>query len=267
MIDFIKMHGTLNDFVIIDCRSKSYNNIDYQAIANRKIGIGCDQIIVITKSEKADCFMHIYNADGSKVEMCGNAARCVAYLLSNEKQKNNVTIELADRILSCLRISENTVQVNMGIAKFHWTDIPISQECDTLHLPITLEMLSDPVGINVGNPHAIFFVNSIETIPLDKLGPELENHNLFPKRANISIAEIVSRNKIKLRVWERGTGETASCGSGACAALVAAVRRQYTDTTATICLQGGNLLISYQNDNTILMEGIVSYTFHGTYCT
>ncbi|AAZ68077.1 diaminopimelate epimerase [Ehrlichia canis] len=266
MIDFIKMHGTLNDFVIIDCRSKFYNNIDYKAIANRKTGIGCDQIIVITKSEKADCFMHIYNADGSKVEMCGNAARCVAYLLSNEKQKNNVTIELADRILSCLRISENTVQVNMGIAKFHWTDIPISQECDTLHLPITLEMLSDPVGINVGNPHAIFFVNSIETIPLDKLGPKLENHNLFPKRANISIAEILSRNKIKLRVWERGTGETASCGSGACAALVAAVRRQYTDTTATICLQGGNLLISYQNDNTILMEGMVSYTFHGIYC-
>ena len=266
MIDFTKMHGTLNDFVIIDCRKRSYNNINYKAIANRKTGIGCDQIIVITESKKADCFMHIYNADGSKVGMCGNAARCVSYLLSNETQNNNVTIELSDRILSCLRTSENSVQVNIGIARFHWTDIPISQECDTLHLPIELEMLSDPVGVNVGNPHAIFFVDSVEAIPLDRLGPKLENHDFFPEKANISIAEIVSRDKIKLRVWERGTGETASCGSGACAVLAAAVRRQYTDNTATICLQGGNLSISYQNDNTILMEGTVSYIFNGIYC-
>ena len=266
MIDFIKMHGTLNDFVIIDCREKIYNNINYKEIADRKIGIGCDQIIVITKSEKADCFMHIYNADGSKVGMCGNAARCVAYLLSNEKQNNNVKIELSDRILLCSKTSSNTIQVNMGKAKFHWKDIPISQECDTLHLPIKLEMLSDPVGINIGNPHAIFFVDSIDEIPLNKLGPVLENHPLFPEKANISIAEVISRNKIKLRVWERGTGETASCGSGACAALIAAVRRQYTENTAIVSLQGGDLLISHQDDNTILMEGMVSYRFSGTYC-
>ena len=266
MIDFIKMHGTLNDFVIIDCREKTYNNINYKEIADRKIGIGCDQIIVITKSEKADCFMHIYNADGSKVEMCGNAARCVAYLLSNEKQNNDVKIELSDRILLCSRTSHNKIQVNMGKAKFHWKDIPTSQECDTLHLPIKLEMLSDPVGINVGNPHAIFFVDSIKDIPLNKLGPVLENHPLFPEKANISIAEVISRNKIKLRVWERGTGETASCGSGACAALIAAARRQYTDNTAIVCLPGGDLLISHQDDNTILMEGMVSYRFSGTYC-
>ena len=267
MIDFIKMHGTLNDFVIIDCRKKIYNNINYKEIADRKTGIGCDQVIVMTESKKADCFMHIYNADGSKVEMCGNAARCVAYLLSNEKQNNNVKIELSDRILLCSKTSHNTVQVNMGKPKFHWQDIPIAQECDTLHLPIELEMLRDPVGVNVGNPHAIFFVDSIKEIPLNNLGPILENHPLFPKKANISIAEVISRNKIKLRVWERGTGETASCGSGACAALTAAVRRQYTENTATVFLQGGDLTISYQDDNTILMEGMVSYRFSGTYCS
>ncbi|QGR02122.1 diaminopimelate epimerase [Ehrlichia ruminantium] len=263
MIDFIKMHGTLNDFVIIDCREKMHNNINFKEIANRKTGIGCDQVILITPSEKADCLMHIYNPDGSKVEMCGNAARCVAYLLSNEKHSNNITIELSDRILSCSRTSHNKIQVNMGQPKFHWQDIPISQECDTLYLPIKTEFLSYPVGVNIGNPHAVFFVDSIDDIPLTKIGPELENHPIFPKKANISIAQIISSDEIKLRVWERGTGETASCGSGACATLVAAVKRNYTKSNATIYLQGGNLLILYKSDNTILMEGVVSYVFNG----
>ena len=177
-----KMHGTLNDFVIIDCREKMHKNINFKEIANRKTGIGCDQVIVITSSKKADCLMHIYNTDGSKVEMCGNAARCVACLLSNEKNNNNITIELSDRILSCVRTSHDKIQVNMGHAKFHWQDIPISQECDTLYLPIKTELLSYPVGVNIGNPHAVFFVDSIDDIPLPKIGPELENHPLFPKK-------------------------------------------------------------------------------------
>ncbi|CAI27473.1 diaminopimelate epimerase [Ehrlichia ruminantium] len=263
MINFIKMHGTLNDFVIIDCREKMYHNINFKKIAHRKTGIGCDQVIVITSSKKADCFIHIYNPDGSKVEMCGNAARCVAYLLSNEKKNDNITIELSDRILSCVRTSHDKIQVNMGYPKFHWKDIPVLHACDTLYLPIKTELLSYPVGVNIGNPHAVFFVDSIDDIPLTKIGPELENHTLFPNKANISIAQVISRNEIKLRVWERGTGETASCGSAACATLVAAVRRNYTNHHATIYLQGGNLLILYKDDNTILMEGVVSYVFSG----
>ncbi|KJV69354.1 diaminopimelate epimerase [Candidatus Neoehrlichia procyonis] len=264
--NFIKMHGTSNDFVIIDNRTSNVNgNINYAKIAHRKTGIGCDQVIVIDKSTNADCFMHIYNADGSKVEMCGNGARCVAYLLIQEQKTKSVSIETTNRIIYGSQISQDQIQINMGNPKFHWKDIPLSKKCNTLNLPIVIEMVKHPVGVNIGNPHIVFFVQSINSIPLNKLGPILENHPLLSNKANIGIAEVISQNHIKLRVWERGVGETSSCGSGACAAVVAAIRRKYTKNTVLVTLQGGNLLISWKENNSILMSGTVNYVFHGTY--
>ncbi|QXK92304.1 diaminopimelate epimerase [Neoehrlichia mikurensis] len=267
MFNFIKMHGTSNDFVIIDNRASinNINNIEYAKIAHRKTGIGCDQVIVIDKSSNADCFMHIYNSDGSKVEMCGNGARCVAYLLMQEKKAKSVSIETTERIIYGSQISNDLIQINMGTPKFHWKDIPISQPCDTLNLPIAIEMLEHPVGVNIGNPHIVFFVQSVNSVPLDRLGVKLENHPLLPNKANIGIVEIISQDHIKLRVWERGVGETSSCGSGACAAVVAAIRRKYTKNTVLVTLQGGDLLIYWKENNSILISGTVNYVFCGTY--
>ncbi|MDM8335715.1 diaminopimelate epimerase [Wolbachia pipientis] len=224
---FINMHGTGNNFVIID--SRSTNNLDwnYKGIADQN---GCDQVIVITNSSVANCFMHIYNADGSEVEMCGNAARCVGYLIMSEKNTEYATIELINkRILECFKVGDKFIKVNMGKPLLKWLEIPLSTQYNTLHLPIEIEMLKDPVAVNIGNPHIVFFVDNISEIPLQNLGPKLENHIFFPKKVNVSVAQIEKSGEIALRVWERGAGITASCGSAACAALVASVLRGYVN--------------------------------------
>ncbi|MGL9717120.1 MAG: diaminopimelate epimerase [Wolbachia sp.] len=250
------MHGTGNNFVIID--SRSTNNLDwnYREIANQN---GCDQVIVITHSSAADCFMHIYNADSSKAEMCGNAARCVGYLIMSEKSTEYATIELINkRILGCFKAGDKSIKVNMGKPLFKWHEIPLSIECNTLHLPVEVEMLKDPVAVNIGNPHIIFFVDNISEIPLQSLGPKLENHTLFPKKTNVSVAQVEKSEEISLRVWERGTGITASCGSAACAALVASVLRGYlTIRQASVNLPGGRLLIEW-SDN-VFMTGDIGF--------
>lgn len=244
--NFIKMHGTGNNFVIIDSRSANDLNWNYKKIANQN---GCDQVIVITNSSLADCFMHIYNADGSKAEMCGNAARCVGYLLMSEKGAEYSIIELTSkRILECFKVGDKSIKVNMGKPLLKWHEIPLSTECDTLHLPIELEMLKDPVAVNIGNPHIVFFVDNISEIPLRNLGPKLENHVLFPQKINISIAQVEKSGEIDLRVWERGTGITASCGSAACATFVASVLRKWINTQKTsVNLPGGRLLIEWSD--------------------
>ncbi len=246
-IPYVKMHGTGNNFVIIDSRSTNNLEWSYREIANQN---GCDQVIVITNSSIADCFMHIYNADGSKVEICGNAARCVGYLIMLEKGTEYSTIELVNkRILECFKVGNKLIKVNMGKPLFKWYEIPLSIECDTLHLPIEFEMLKDPVAVNIGNPHIIFFVDNIGTIPLLNLGPKLENHAFFPKKTNVSIAQIEKSGEITLRVWERGTGTTASCSSAACAVFVASVLRKYLPTKQTsVNSPGGNLLIEWVNN-------------------
>ncbi|QKX02335.1 diaminopimelate epimerase [Wolbachia endosymbiont of Dirofilaria (Dirofilaria) immitis] len=244
---YIKMHGTGNNFVIIDSRVTNNLEWSYREIANQN---GCDQVIVITDSSTADCFMHIYNADGSKVEMCGNAARCVGYLTMLEKDTEYATIELVNnRILECFKVSDKFIKVNMGKPLLKWHEIPLSIECNTLYLPIKLEMLKDPVAVNIGNPHIIFFVDNVDTIPLLNLGPKLENHVFFPKKTNVSIAQIKKSGEIALRVWERGAGNTASCSSAACAAFVASILRKYLTTKQTsVSLPGGNLLVKWTNN-------------------
>ncbi|WP_339047225.1 diaminopimelate epimerase [Candidatus Mesenet endosymbiont of Phosphuga atrata] len=264
-IPFIKMHGTGNDFVIIDARYNNYPNLDYKKIANRKRGIGCDQVIIINHSTKADCMMNILNADGSSAEMCGNAARCVVELMIAEKGNNCATIELIDhRIISGERLDNKQVRVSMGKPLLEWNKIPLSTLCDTLNLPIELGPLANPVGVSMGNPHAVFFVGDISSIPFEELAPKLEKHNLFPNGANISIAQI-TKKQINMKVWERGVGITDSCGSAACAALVAAVRRGYIDVNKEVIIRllGGDLFVELSEGYEVFMRGEVAYVFYG----
>ena len=254
--NFIKMHGTGNKFVIIDSHVTGNLDLDYQKVADQD---GCDQVIVMTDSNIADCFMHIYNADGSKAETCGNAARCVGYLIMSEKGTEYATIELVGkRILECFKAGDKSIKVNMGQPLLKWHEIPLSIECDTLHLPIELGELKDPVAVNIGNPHIIFFVDDIDEIPLQTLAPKLENHRLFPQKTNISIAQIEKSGEINLRVWERGVGITASCGSAACAVFIASILRGYIVAQKTsVNLPGGKLLIEWRNS--VFMTGAVEF--------
>jgi len=262
------MDGAGNDFVNIDGREQeiALSVDDVQKISardNQQTG-GCDQLIVIENSDKADCFMRIFNADGSEVDACGNASRCVSLLIGKEKGADSVTIETNVGVLNSFpNVENNIATVDMGVAKTNWQDIPLAEEKDTLHLGIEEGELSDPVGVSMGNPHAVFFVDDCEAVDLETLGPKLEHHPLFPKRANIGVAE-VAEDIIKLRVWERGTGETKACGTGACAAVVAATRRGLLESEATVITKGGELFIEIEEDGHVVMSGEVSEPIEGT---
>lgn len=257
------MDGLGNDFVIIDTRNVNLrlnaNQILRLASRENQITQGCDQVIVLSKSPNADIAMNIYNSDGSRVDACGNASRCVAKIIGDELARNHVTIFTGERRLEAKIVGKNSVSVDMGEPKLHWNEIPISQNIDTIDLKISLGELANPVGVSMGNPHAVFFVDDVSTVDLKNLGPQLEHHKLFPERANIGVAQIIDRKNIKLRVWERGAGETKACGTGACAALVAAVRRNLTDTRAVVSVPGGDLDISWdKTNNHVIMTGAVS---------
>jgi diaminopimelate epimerase len=265
---FIKMHGLGNDFVVVDARRNTFalDEAAARRIADRHTGVGCDQLIVIEtpKAGMADAFMRIVNADGSEVGACGNATRCVADLLMKETGRDNLVIETAAGLLDVERASGGRVTVDMGRAKLDWRDIPLATACDTNHIPLTLGPLSDPVGVNMGNPHAVFFVSDAAAIDLASLGPVLERHPLFPERANIGVAQLLAPARLRLRVWERGAGITLACGSGACAALVAASRRGLVARKATVVADGGELDIEWLSDGHVLMTGPVATSFTGT---
>ena len=267
-LSFRKMHGLGNDFVVIDARDRQIELDDGLArrIADRRTGIGCDQLIVIEtpKAGLADAFMRIRNADGSEVEACGNATRCVASLLMAEKGRNHVVIETVAGLLDAESAEGGRVAVDMGPARLDWREIPLARAMDTLHLGISLGPLADPVGVGMGNPHAVFFVADAEAVDVATLGPQLERHPLFPARANIEVAQVLSPARIRMRVWERGAGITRACGTGACATLVAAVRRGLTDRRATVVLDGGELEIEWLKDGHVMMTGPVATAFVGT---
>jgi diaminopimelate epimerase len=271
-VPFTKMHGLGNDFVVIDARRAALDLSDAQvrAIADRHTGVGCDQLIVIepARSNLADVFMRIRNADGGEVEACGNATRCVAAVLMDEKRANHAIIETVAGLLDAETTGRDgagrLISIDMGPAHLDWREIPLREACDTLHVPLSLGPLSDPVATNMGNPHVTFFVADAQAIPLAELGPKLEHHPIFPQRANIGVAQITGDNAIRLRVWERGAGITLACGSGACAAVVAAARRGLTERKAEVSLDGGRLTIDWLPDNHVLMTGPVAVSFSGT---
>jgi diaminopimelate epimerase len=264
-IPFIKMHGLGNDFVIVDTRTHKYTFTPemIEQIANRHEGVGCDQFVLLESSSNAACFVRFYNADGSQSGACGNASRCVAWLVMQEAGCDEVLLETSSGILSCRKTDDLLVAVNMGKAKTKWHEIPLSKDVDTLNLGIEAGCLKNPVAVSMGNPHAVFFVDEVENVALSEFGPTLEHHAMFPERANIGVAEIVSDSEIILRVWERGAGETQACGTGACAAAVAAFRRKLTGNNVLVHLPGGDLHIEIQAENVVIMTGPVAVCFTG----
>ena len=264
---FIKMHGLGNDFVILDRRDgkSTLSQAAVCAISDRRSGIGCDQLIIMEPATTAesDVFMRIYNPDGSEAGACGNATRCVASILMDEKKSGHAIIETISGLLDTERQADGLYTVDMGPAKLDWRDIPIADACDTLHMPISVDGLSDPVGVNVGNPHAVFFVDDAMAVDLATIGPKIENHKFFPERTNVEVVEILSPERIRMRVWERGAGITRACGSGACAAAVAAAQRKLTNRTVEVILDGGILKIEWLADNNVLMTGPVATSFSG----
>jgi len=264
---FTKMHGLGNDFVIVDARADAFDlgPARARAVADRRRGVGCDQILVVEPARNggADAFMRIVNADGGEAEACGNGTRCVAHLMMAETGRAEAAIETRAGVLRAWSADGGGVAVDMGPVATGWRDIPLAEETDTLHLPLSAGPLADGVAVNVGNPHAVFFVADAEAVDLAGIGPGLETHALFPERANIEAAEIGADGTIRLRVWERGAGITQACGSGACAALVAASRRGLVGRSAVVRLDGGDLAIEWLDDDHVVMTGPVSASFTG----
>ena len=265
--DFVKMHGLGNDFVVFDARTVPLDLTPEQArfVAHRRLGVGCDQILVIEPSERADAYMRILNADGDEVEACGNGTRCVASLLIRESGRDKVVIETQAGLLSCEleAVQEELISVDMGEPGLNWDDIPVVQQTDTVAAGFALGPLSQPGLVNVGNPHAVFFVDNAKAFDLEDWGPKIEHDPFFPERVNVSVAQVKENDEVRLRVWERGVGITRACGTAACATAVAAIRRGFTDRSVMVELDGGMLEIVWGEDNHIVMRGPVATSFTG----
>lgn len=260
---FLKMQGIGNDFVIFDARERELSLSDdaVRHIASRRRGVGCDQLIIMRAAEDADIFMEIRNADGSRVGACGNATRCVGRLMLDETGKNSVSIRTDAGLLSAKRAGSG-ISVNMGPARLEWSEIPLARQMDTVKADFTLGPLSNPVCVNMGNPHAVFFVPDVDAVDLETYGPQIETDPLFPERVNVSIAHIRD-GIIRQRVWERGAGITEACGSGACAGAVAAARLGLAGRKSTVQLDGGPLEIEWLEDGTVQMTGSATLAFEG----
>jgi diaminopimelate epimerase len=272
-LSFRKMNGLGNDFVVLDARSHAFalGPDTVRAIADRKEGIGCDQLIALEPSGTADVFMRIFNADGGEVGACGNAARCVAALISAERGRPQVSIETVSGVLGATVTTDGSVTIEMGAPRFAWNEIPLAEPFhDTRRIelqigPIDHPVLHSPSVVNVGNPHCLFFVDDVEAHDLARFGPMLEHHPLFPERANISLVQVLGPEAIKVRTWERGAGLTRACGTAACAAAVAGARRKLTGRKVTVSLPGGDLLVEWrESDGHILMTGPYALDFEGT---
>ncbi len=276
-IPFRKMNGLGNDFVVVDVRAcaptleNAFSDAVVRAIADRETGIGCDQFILIERPRAGgDCFMGIRNADGDEVEACGNAARCIASLMLDETGKAEVTVETIGAITKGWRPETGDITVDMGAPKLEWQQIPLSEEIrDTRGIELQIGPIDDPIlhtpaVVNMGNPHAIFFVDDVNKVDLTQVGPLLENHPMFPERANISLAHVTDRGHMELKVWERGVGLTKACGTAACAAAVAGARKRLTDRTSIVSLPGGDLHLEWrEGDDHVLMTGPATFDYDG----
>lgn len=266
-LSFIKMHGAGNDFVVLDGRSTPVplTVAEARTLADRHFGIGCDQLIVMEPptTGDADLFMRIRNPDGGEAEACGNATRCIASLVMSETGRDRAVIQTVAGHLPAQTAEAGRITVDMGPANLGWREIPLAEERDTLHLGIGAGPLQDPVGVNMGNPHAVFFVEDAEAVDLASLGPQLEHDPLLPERANISVVSVTGPDRLRQRVWERGAGITLACGSGACAGAVAAVRRGLTGRKVETTMDGGVLGLEWREDGHVLMTGPVATSFRG----
>jgi len=262
---FRKMHGLGNDFVIIDARGADdpMSPALARAIGDRRRGVGFDQLAIMLDDDEADAGIVFWNADGSTAGACGNASRCLGWILMEETGRDNAVIRTERGMLGCRRIGD-LVEVNMGEPQLRWLDIPLAVKMETK----TLALPDGPAAVGMGNPHCVFFVADAEATKVEKQGPLFEVHPLFPERTNVEFAQVIDRQTIRLRVWERGAGETLACGSGACATAVAAHRRGLTDAKVMIRLNGGDLTVDWREDGvymtgptTLVHEGIFSADF------
>jgi len=276
-LPFTKMHGLGNDFVVIDARrGKPAAGVEISAaraaaIADRRTGVGCDQFILIEDAPDGEshAFMRIRNADGGEVDACGNATRCIGAVLLDEIDGDEVRVRTGADLLTVRRAGYGLVTVDMGIPRGDWDDIPLAAEADTLHLDLSCGPLSDPAAVSMGNPHATFFVDDIDSVPIALVGPELEHDPIFPERANIGVAQVLAPDRMRLRVWERGAGLTSACGTGACAAVVNANRRDLAGRRMVVVVDGGELLIDWREDRPgeqgrVFMTGPAATSFSGT---
>ena len=266
---FIKMHGLGNDFVVLDSTKYQYNinKASIQLISNRRFGVGCDQVIEMKHSDKEDIYMKIYNADGTEAEACGNAARCIAGLLFASSPKKAVSIETIAGVLKAESEENGLIKIDMGKPKFFWKDIPLSMNISEINFEeLTLK---NGLAINIGNPHIVFFVKDLDAVDINRIGPLIENNSLFPEKVNVEICQLENRKKIKVLVWERGAGNTLACGSGACAALVAAYKNSLSEPQAEIVLDGGSLNITWNigSDEHVIMSGPIAVSFLGDLST
>jgi diaminopimelate epimerase len=256
---YFKMNGCGNDFVILDGRARGAVPLapaQARAIADRRTGVGCDQVIAMERSIRGDVFMRIWNADGGEVEACGNATRCVAWLLMEEGGAATRRIETPAGMLYAERAGPQRITVDMGSPLLRWEEIPIARAMATDKLDYEAGGLSGPGAVNMGNPHVVFFVNDVRATPIESLGPKIEHDEFFPQGVNVGFAEVRGPNEIRLRVWERGAGLTKACGSGACAAVVAAHRQGRTARQANVLVDGGSLEIDWrEGDDRVLMTG------------
>lgn len=265
-LHFQKMHGLGNDFVVIDARGPDRPDFDtslVRRLADRRRGIGCDQVIVLEDGDATSVArLRFYNADGSESDACGNGTRCAADLLAKDLGRADFLVAAGGGHLHC-RVSGGEVTVDMGPPGLTWQDIPLADAQDTRSLALTVGGLNAPAAVSMGNPHCIFFVADAAACDLERIGPETETHPLFPERTNVELAQILDPRTIRLRVWERGAGITPACGSGACAALVAAARTGRSERAAAVILDGGTLYIEWTDEDRVLMRGPAARSFAG----
>lgn len=264
---FTKMHGTGNDFILIDCRDFVHDDFPGLArkLCHRRFGIGADQILLLYDSEKADFMMRIYNADGGEVEMCGNGIRCFARYVWDRRlsEKERLAVETLAGIIRPERAGDK-VRVDMGEPVLDGRLIPVNIEGQVRDYPLKVSDRQFRITcVSMGNPHAVSMVDSVDNFDVAKYGPLIEHHSLFPKRVNAEFIEVTGRNTIKMRVWERGSGETMACGTGACAAAVATNINGLTDRRVTVTLLGGELVIEWKEDNHVYMTGEAADVFEG----
>jgi diaminopimelate epimerase len=268
-MEFLKMHGLGNDFVIIDRRYKPVNleSEDIRLIGDRHLGVGFDQLVFIDPPAESphDIEISFYNSDGSVAGACGNASRCVASLILEETGKPVIVMGSSAGALEASMDHNGLVTVMMPAPRTGWRDIPLARDVDTMNVPIDHPILANPVAVSMGNPHAVFFVEDLDSIDISVLGPEMEHHPMFPDRANIGFAQLIDEHTIRLRVFERGAGLTLACGSGACAALVAAVKRGLIKDRARLNLDGGVLEIVWPGEGPVAMTGPVALAFRGNW--
>ena len=263
-LDAYKMDGLGNDFIIFDRREKPivFTREQIIKIADRQ-NIGCDQVIFINKDKNSDANLTFYNSDGDEIGACGNGSRCVAFLLMKEKNSKEISLKTKSRILKANLNQKNLVCINMGKPSFDWEKIPLNKEINNKNLKIKIKNINNQeieggFSLNIGNPHVVFFVNDYKEYDLKKIGPEIENHKYFPKKCNVTLACVMNKKHIKIKVWERGAGLTKACGTAACAVVVSSSTLKLTERSANVEFEEGSLKIDWNLDDNIYMTGPVS---------